>query len=211
MAKDLPKVEDWKAPWEVDDDGKDVPADDQKIDKDRLKKYLHGLLSDKVRLRASLDETTKEKEELQDEIGKVKDPKEFENLQAQNAQLIKERDAAKTGSGLQTLRLEIALDKGLTKRQAARLVGNTREELEEDAEELLKEFGGATKGKGGKDDDRERDEGGRYGPRSGPRRSTSNAGDPDDEDGEFEHRRSSNGKETPEDVVKRALSGSRIG
>ena len=39
------------------------------------------------------------------------------------------------------LRLEIAAEKGLTPAQARRLVGNTREELEADADELLEAFG----------------------------------------------------------------------
>ena len=38
-------------------------------------------------------------------------------------------------------RFEIALEKGLTKSQAKRLVGSTREELEADAEELLADLG----------------------------------------------------------------------
>jgi hypothetical protein len=41
-------------------------------------------------------------------------------------------------------RLEVALDKGLTPSQAKRLVGNTREELEADADELLADIGKAT-------------------------------------------------------------------
>lgn len=40
------------------------------------------------------------------------------------------------------LRMEVALDKGLTFSQAKRLVGSTREELEADADELVETFGG---------------------------------------------------------------------
>lgn len=46
------------------------------------------------------------------------------------------------------LKLEIAGEKGLTPKQAARLVGTTRAELEADADELLESFGGASKGDG---------------------------------------------------------------
>lgn len=46
------------------------------------------------------------------------------------------------------LRLEIAFEKGLTPKQASRLVGSTKEELEADADELLETFGTATKPKG---------------------------------------------------------------
>lgn len=40
-----------------------------------------------------------------------------------------------------SLRSEVALSKGLTPTQAKRLVGNTREELEADADELLSDLG----------------------------------------------------------------------
>lgn len=62
-------------------------------------------------------------------------------------------DAERTSEKLQTLekdlttaqadavRFEIALEKGLTKSQAKRLVGSTREELEADADELMKDLG----------------------------------------------------------------------
>jgi membrane protein involved in colicin uptake len=47
------------------------------------------------------------------------------------------------------LLLEIAFDKGLTPAQAARLQGSTKEELEADADELLKLFGTDDKGQSG--------------------------------------------------------------
>jgi hypothetical protein len=49
-----------------------------------------------------------------------------------------EERAAKAES--QLMRIEIAAAKGLTPKQAGRLVGTTREELEADADELLKDF-----------------------------------------------------------------------
>lgn len=42
-------------------------------------------------------------------------------------------------------RLEVALEKGLTPSQAKRLVGSTREELEADADDLLKDLGDSQK------------------------------------------------------------------
>lgn len=50
------------------------------------------------------------------------------------------------------LRAEVAAEKGLTGSLAKRLVGATREELEADADELLKDFGGKN-GKDGKGDE----------------------------------------------------------
>lgn len=46
-----------------------------------------------------------------------------------------------TASESRVAKFEIALDKGLTKSQALRLVGNTREELEADADQLVEDLG----------------------------------------------------------------------
>lgn len=60
-----------------------------------------------------------------------------------------EKDAADARKEL--ARLRVAMRKGLTEAQAKRLVGDTEEELEADAEELLESFG-AEKNGDGKDD-----------------------------------------------------------
>jgi len=57
---------------------------------------------------------------------------------AERAEAAEKRAAEAEGK---LLRLEIAAEKGLTPAQARRLVGNTREELEADADELLEAFG----------------------------------------------------------------------
>lgn len=149
-------VEDWKAPWEVDADGNELPEDDQQLDPARLKKYLHGLLSDKERLQTSLSETTARAEAAEREIAEAADPKALEDLQTKYAAAVKERDEAKKGSSVEALKYEIALEKGLTKAQAKRLLGSSREELEQDADELLRTFGGKAK-----NDDPDGDDAGR--------------------------------------------------
>jgi hypothetical protein len=172
---DLPKLEEWKAPWEVDDSGKDIPAEEQKIDGTRLKKYLHGLLGDKLKLQTSVDEVTTRAEELETKVAKAPTPEKLTELQQEVARTRQERDdaAAKAGKGseaeLHALKLEVALEKGLTLVQAKRLLGTTKEELTQDAEELLVSFGG--KGKPA-------DEGEDEGPARGPRRVFNNSGDP---------------------------------
>lgn len=45
-----------------------------------------------------------------------------------------------TSSEARALRLEVAFEKGLTPAQAKRLVGGSREELEADADEILRDF-----------------------------------------------------------------------
>lgn len=79
-------------------------------------------------------------------------------------------------------RLRVALKKGLTEHQAKRLVGETEEELEKDADELLKSFGNEgdeeneeDKGKEGKASSRER-------PKEKLKSGASPSSEPDEED-----------------------------
>lgn len=70
--------------------------------------------------------------------------KEFEDRDKSDAQkLQEERDAAVTERDTlrtQTLRRDVADEKGLTAAQAKRLVGSTREELEADADDIIATF-----------------------------------------------------------------------
>lgn len=52
-----------------------------------------------------------------------------------------EAEARAAASELRLLKLEVGLEKGLTKDQAQRLTGETREELEADADQLIEMFG----------------------------------------------------------------------
>jgi len=56
-----------------------------------------------------------------------------------------ERNA--TDNQARAMRLEVAFEKGLTPAQAKRLVGSTRDELEADAEEILRDFPVKTDGR----------------------------------------------------------------
>ena len=82
------------------------------------------------------------KDQLSEAKGKVR---EFEDLSKTEQEKLTER-ASELEKNLTTAqanaaRYEIALEKGLTKSQAKRLVGSTREELEADADELLADLG----------------------------------------------------------------------
>lgn len=70
--------------------------------------------------------------------------REFEDRDKTEAQkLQEERDALKSerdALALQSLRREVADEKGLTPAQARRLVGTTREEMEADADDLIATF-----------------------------------------------------------------------
>lgn len=176
----LPKLEDWLAPWETGIDGKALPEDEQKLDPTRLKKYLHGLLSDKERLQASVTTVTEERDTLKGKVDEFarKDESETERLKRELAEAqAKVSTSTEESAETRALRLEIALEKGLSAVQAKRLVGTTKEELEADADEIKSSWGGS-----GKAADEE--EG--TPPRRQPRR-LSNSGDPDhDADGDID-------------------------
>jgi len=74
--------------------------------------------------------------------------KEFEDRDKTEAQRLADRaeQAEKRAAELESrsLRLEVASEKGLTAAQAKRLIGSTREELEADADEILRDFAPAT-------------------------------------------------------------------
>lgn len=82
------------------------------------------------------------KDQLAEAKGKVR---EFEDLskteQERLADRASELEKNLTTAEANAARYEIALEKGLTKSQAKRLVGSTREELEADADDLLADLG----------------------------------------------------------------------
>ncbi|MFJ6237927.1 hypothetical protein ACIQH0_28055 [Streptomyces griseus] len=63
---------------------------------------------------------------------------------AESARLTAERERDEARA--EALRITVAASKGLTPKQAARLQGSTKEELEADADELLKDFSPSTNG-----------------------------------------------------------------
>lgn len=157
----VPKLEEYRAPWETE------AGEDAEIDKGKLKKYIHGLLSDKDRLQTQVTTVTGERDKLKtaaDEKAREGET-ETQRLERENQEL--KAKLENPAESEEVLRLRVALDKGLTAHQAKRLVGKTEEELAADADELLKEFGGTGSTDG--------DEGV---PRSQPRKLT-NPGDPD--------------------------------
>jgi hypothetical protein len=68
---------------------------------------------------------------------------EQEKTASKLAELQKSAESAEA----RAMRLEVAFDKGLTPAQAKRLVGATREELEADADEILRDFPVKTDGR----------------------------------------------------------------
>lgn len=95
-------------------------------DYDDLKKQVAALADEKKKL---------------EEAGKSDTEKVTEQLTALQKQLEEEKQARER-SEAESLRLRVATAKGLTEAQARRLQGSTQEELEADADDLIKSFGG---------------------------------------------------------------------
>lgn len=149
----LGSFENYQAPWET-------AAGEVEIDKDKLKRYIYNLSSDKAKAQDARDESAgkvteaeKALEEAKAEVAKNDPDGKIAKLEGE---LTKAQAAAKTAQ--QALdRLEVGVEKGLTPRQAARLQGETKEDFEKDADALLEEFG-VKAGSATDEDDDEDDE-----------------------------------------------------
>lgn len=164
----MPKLvafEDFRAPWETE------AGADTEIDKPKLKRYLYGLLSDKEKSQTRADEVTVERDKYKEQIDAEarKGESESDKLKRENQEL-KDKLAKPPGESVETLKLRVALDKNLTAFQAKRLVGNTKEELEADADEILKAWGGTGQGGDEGDEGEEGEEGEGTPPTRQPRR-----------------------------------------
>jgi hypothetical protein len=89
-------------------------------------------------VKAALRKANKEAETLRLKLQEFEDRDKTEAQKLADRAESAERRAADVES--RALRLEVAFEKGLTPGQAKRLVGSTREELEADADEVLRDF-----------------------------------------------------------------------
>lgn len=148
----VPSLADYQAPWEKD-------GEDSEVDKTALKKFIHNLLVDKAKAQdareaeqAKTVEVATERDELQTKLESKADPDIAAELtKAKQKQAEAESKAA--AAEARADRVEIAVEKGLSPAQAKRLVGSNREELEADAEELVKDLGIEPKNDDGDDDE----------------------------------------------------------
>jgi hypothetical protein len=85
------------------------------------------------------DDQAKANADAAKRLAEIEDASKSDLQKAADKVTAAERRAAE--SEARALRLEVAGDKGLTPKQAKRLVGSTREELEADADEILADFG----------------------------------------------------------------------
>lgn len=134
----IPEVDEEPEPLEGEADGDDTEKKDE-FDADRAKAKITKANKEAQNLRARL-------KELEPLAAKAK---ELEDANKTEAEKLTERAAAAekkaTDAEGELMRLRVAINKGLTPKQASRLVGTTEEELEADADELLESFGGEKK------------------------------------------------------------------
>lgn len=115
---------------QVEDDG----IDGEEFDADRAKSKIRKANSEAKNLR----QRVKELEQAELKLREIEDGEKSE-LQRLQEQLQDAEKRAGTAQ-MESLRLQVAHDKGLSPSQARRLSGSTLEELEADAEELLELF-----------------------------------------------------------------------
>lgn len=120
--------------------GEEIEIDGEKYDKERALAKIKKANSEAAALRKRLADLEKAEKDRQD-------AKKDDLTKAQEAQgtLQKQLD----DSTLENTRLRVALAKGLSEKQAARLVGSTREELEADADDFLADLAPAKDDKKG--------------------------------------------------------------
>lgn len=170
----FPKFEDWKAPWE--ESGEEFDAAKAKKRIYDLSKDKHSQGERIQSLRTEVSDLKDERDDLTDErdaLAASKGTKESTSTEGDDDKVAKAVAAALAAAGIkpkstkeqrkeaeqadeggfdiEKARLEIALEKGLTKAQAARLVGTNAEELAADADAYMEEHGlsGASEGGNG--------------------------------------------------------------
>jgi hypothetical protein len=119
------------------DEGKDDGAAKQftpPATQDEFDRIIQARLARQREQFAGHDELKKKAEEFD----KLQESQKTESQRLQDAATLAARNA--TDAEQRALRLEVAIEKGLTTAQAKRLVGTTKDELEADAEELLDSF-----------------------------------------------------------------------
>jgi hypothetical protein len=135
---ELGTIENFKAPWESD------TGPDQEIEPAKLKKLLFNFRLDRAKAQDARDEAGEKVTSLETELQQAKADVAKGDPTGKIADLeTKLRTATENlaKANLDKDRIEIGIEKGLTPKQAKRLQGTTKEELEADAEELLETFG----------------------------------------------------------------------
>lgn len=144
-------------------------------DPSELPKWARDALSKANKEAASYRKKAQEAEPILKKYQESEDAKKSETERL-TANLTAAEERAKSAE-LKHLKLEIGLAKGLTAAQCKRLTGETQEELEADADDLIEAFGGS----------KSKDDKGKLSGR--PREKLRGGGDPEDEPEETDPRK----------------------
>lgn len=133
------------APDSTPQDAQAAPDGDDKAQDDLSPEALRKALEKARREAANYRTRAKELEPLAAKAKELEDAgrTELEKLTSRAESETTRADQAES----RALRLEVAFEKGLTPAQAKRLVGSSREELEADADEILRDFPAKTDGR----------------------------------------------------------------
>lgn len=140
----IAKLDDWLAPWEKDKDGKklDEPTE---IDAGRIKKYLHGLLSDKEKLQEDKEGAESDLAQVKEQLTTVQRENETKEQTAERQRKEQEKllsDAQALIAGQKKLDVALSIP-GITAERARvlarRINGDDEKALKADAEELVAE------------------------------------------------------------------------
>lgn len=183
---DLPKFDEWTAPWEKEGA--------EPFDADKAKRLVYNALSGQEKAKAKAKESSEaltvvetERDEALESVKTLEEKglNATQLLELENRRLKEAKDSKPSatpkgddGDKLEAARLRIALRKGLTEAQAARLHGSTEDELSEDADAYIEEHG-ITSGGDGKGDDKGGDKPPTNRPASNLKSSLGDTGDKD--------------------------------
>jgi len=134
---------------EVDETETESPEETVETDVDTGKAEQFDEARAKAKIAKANSEAANLRKRLKDLEPLAAKAQELEDANKTESQKLTERAAAAekvaTDAQSELMRLRVGVRKGLTEKQASRLVGATEEDLEADADELLESFGGAGK------------------------------------------------------------------
>lgn len=138
----LKSFDEFRAPWETEG------GTDAEIDKPKLKRWIHGILSDKAKAQDAREDLAADLEKAKADLDSAKDEaanangeeaqKKIDRLEKKVADLTSERDKLVADQELAELRKDVLGD--LPEKYAKYVKGETREELEKSLEEIKADF-----------------------------------------------------------------------
>ena len=160
MGKNLDALKafsEFRAPWETE------TGEDAEIDKAKLKRYIHGILTDKAKAQDARDDADAEATKLTSDLDEAnanlakatpdEANKRIEKLTKQVEDLTAKNDELTKNAELTSLRGEVLA--GLDSKYAKYVTGTTREELEASLASVKSDFGLTDDGDSEDDDEEE--------------------------------------------------------